>query len=209
MRLFSVSLAIAMSGLALAPAAVEAVTRTPYDTNLLLNGGAELGGASFDGNQVVNIPGWSQNHGFTVVAYGTAGGFPTIGEAGRIGGKDQFFSAGQVDSSSECGQASQTVTIKGRNAAIDAGHVKVVVTGRLGTYLSQPDTAVLYLLPGPDRIYGVTASRTNTNTKLVKISVSTILRPGERWAGLILSASSTVGYCDAYFDNLKLKIVHV
>ena len=127
----------------------------------------------------------------------------------EFGGKTQFFSAGQVDSGSNCGQASQTVTIKGRNAAIDAGHIKVVVTGRMGTYLNQPDTAQVYVLPGPDRVYGVAASRTNTATKLVTFSVSTKLQPGERWVGVSLNSHATIGYCDAYFDNLKLKIVYV
>jgi hypothetical protein len=213
-----VTLAVALAGLAvpLSIGSATAVTPTPFNTNLVQNPGAEAGSASSDGNSGVPIPHWGviSDSKFTVVAYGTSGGFPTTAEGHRIGGGHQFFTTGAFDTVfGECDDANQNIFIKGRGAAIDSGHVKVVLSVRAGTYDSQTDTAHvnLYFGDGTNNPLGGAhvQPQTHTNGRLNLVSVSKILPRHTRQIEVRLWISNAEGYCDAYFDNVRVKLVSV
>jgi len=208
-RLLSVSAALVTALIASMPGSAAAAIRTPWNTQLLRNGGAEAGSAT-DGYHNILVPGWTAYGGFTVVKYGEPGGFPTLAESARINGSKKFFTTGYVQPLSSCNdnEAVQMLTINGRNRAIDSGHVKVVLTGRLGTYGSQTDTAVLDLEIGNQAQF-LEKTRTHTNGELQKVSMSLILKSGERSIAVTMRIFTPEGYCDAYFDNLVLKIVRV
>ena len=164
----------------------------------------------------VPIPHWgtlSQTT-FTVVAYGTPGGFPTVAEGNRIHGQHQFFTTGQWDSVyGECDDANQSIIIHGRNAAIDSGHVKVVLSARLATYDSQSDTANVNLYFGDSTNNSLGGAhvhpQTATNGTFHLVSVSKILPKHTRQIEVRLWASNVPAgtYCDAYFDNISVEIV--
>ena len=216
----TVSLVVAAIAIMLVAAVpVDAATATPYNSNLIKNPGAEQGGASNDGNSGISIPGWEPFGNFTVVAYGSPGGFPTRAEGARIGGQRQFFTTGAYDRIyGQCDTANQFITIRGRNSAIDGGHVKLVLTARMGTYSTQPDTAHVTLsfrdgnneqltTPNSGSLALKPVSRTNGTFKLV--SASRVLPQKARILRVTLSASNTQGYCDAYFDNISVKLVPI
>ena len=118
----------------------------------------------------------------------------------------------------ECDAAIQFITITGRNNAIDSGHVKVVLSARMGTYGTQPDTANVTLsfrdgnnhqLTTPHSGSLALASVTRTNGSFKLVSASRVLPQKARMLRVILSASNTTGYCDAYFDNISVKLVAI
>lgn len=223
-RLLVLATLVAAVGLAWSSAAVGATTRravhpattTPFNTNLIKNGGAEAGSASSDGYSGVAIPGWEvvTDSQFTVVKYGTSA-FPTKHEGNRINGHKQFFTTGQYDSTyGQCDDAFQDVFIKGHNSAVDGHHVKVVLTARLATYLDQTDTAHINLYFGTRNDNSSNGGahvkpQTATYGKFNLVSVSKVLPAQTGEIKVRLWASHTIGYCDAYFDNISLKIVSV
>src|SRR5690242_11481287 len=75
---------------------VSAVT-TPLNTNLVVNPQFEVGAPAPDGLTKVQIRNWqtATNSNATLVAYGTAGGYPSNGESQRIDGKNQFAASGK------------------------------------------------------------------------------------------------------------------
>jgi|NGEPerStandDraft_6_1074524.scaffolds.fasta_scaffold122936_1 hypothetical protein len=215
----TVSLVVAAVAILLMTALpAEAATASPYNTNLVKNPGAEQGPASSDGQSGVAIPGWEPFGNFTVVAYGTAGGFPTAHEGARISGLHKFFTTGAYDTIyGECDSAVQFITIGGHNSAIDSGHVKVVLSARIGTYGSQPDTAHVTLSFRDGNNEQLTTAQSGSlaltpvsATKGVfKLETASKVLPSKaRILRITLSADRTVGYCDAYFDNISIKIVH-
>jgi len=191
-----------------------AVTRTPYNTNLIKNPGFEAGPAS-DGTYDVLVPSWDLSYGDlhnqpTVVAYGTAGGFPTAAEGQRISGGKQFLASG-LGGNYQCGSAGQYVAIRGRNSAIDSGHVVLVLKANMGTYDDQTDTAVAQVEPAGNLPLGngITITATHTNGQLVRRAAALSLPVGTRSFRIDLWAQDTVGYCDAYFDKVSVKLVYV
>jgi len=188
-----------------------AVTRTPYNTNLVKNGNFEAGNPSPDGYTSVVIPGWhSTNSQATVVKYGTALGFPTLAEGQRISGGKQFYASGPRASGTSCAVSYQQRTIRGRNAIIDSAHLAIKLTARVGTYSTQSDTATILVSmvdSNGDEVGSFsTPAKSATNGRLEKVSVSAIVPPHTRSIQIDLFASNTVGYCDAYFDNITIKI---
>lgn len=190
----------------------SATTVTPYNKNLILNPGFELGLAS-DGYHSVSVPGWIVKPNATVVAYGTAGGFPTLAEGHRISGGNQFFTTGwRANYYDYCGRAIQDIFIHGRDTAIDSGRVAVVFSGRLGTYAMQPDTAFLGMstMDGAAGFTGETVLRqTQTNGELFHLSKTVVLKPGTREIRIDLDVEHAAGYCDAYFDRISVKLIRV
>lgn len=189
-----------------------ATTATPYNKNLILNPGFEAGLAS-DGYHSVSVPNWDLSPNATVVAYGTAGGFPTRAEGHRISGSRQFLTSGwRANDNVVCASATQAIFIHGRNTAIDSGRVAVVFSGRLGTYGVQPDTATLAMLSwdgaGESTGAGV-LSQTHTNGQLFRLSNTQVLGPQTRTITIDLYAENAAGYCDAYFDRISVRLIRV
>jgi hypothetical protein len=205
----AVFIAIGLGLFALMPGPVGAVTRTPWNSNLLTNGGAEQGPGTNGYSQGI-VPAWSIENHFLVVSYGSTGGFPGYYESEEINGGNNFFTTGFKTDTGKCGIARQTVTIHGRGAAIDAGHVKVVVRAYLATYDHQLDTAILSVTTGPNSVASKQASRTNTSSSWVRTTVSLMMLEGQRNVTVTLKSAAAAGsYCDAYFDKVSVKIVKV
>lgn len=87
----------------LAPLPAQAVIPSG---NLIVNPGAEAGQGATDASTAVPVPGWAKltsngtnfvtGGNFTAVAYGAAGGFPTVATSTAIGGGANFFAGVRV-----------------------------------------------------------------------------------------------------------------
>ncbi|HYI23382.1 MAG TPA: hypothetical protein VEX62_12205 [Candidatus Limnocylindrales bacterium] len=204
---------LAIIGLSLAFAAGPAasVTRTPYNTNLVKNPGFEAGAAT-SGYQPVAVPNWSTYGNMTVVKYGAPDGFPTLAEGARISGGKKFFTFGTPPgASTTCFVPSiQTFTIRGRGAAIDAGRVQIDFQAYLGTYDSQPDTAVaelyFYDSTGNAATGGFKFTATQTDGRMLLNTGRRLVPSGMRIVRIRLMSTDTQGYCDAYFDRISVKL---
>lgn len=197
-------------------AATDASHATPLNKNLLKNGGAESGRASPDGNEAVPVPGWTVGNGFfTVVKYGTSGGFPTHSQS-QINGRKQFFSAGvgfSSESGQECDGAYQDVNLNGRDAGIDSGHLWYDFKVYMATYGNQIDTANFQV-----DFYSATwgnlgsqntghASATNGQFRYFEFKGNAPVGTRHIEVAIWASHAHQGPYCDAYFDNLSLKLI--
>lgn len=194
----------------------SAAAATPYGTNLLKNPGAEAGAASSNGYATVSIPGWVTYYTPTVVRYGTPGGFPSRAQGSAISGGRNFFAAGLEADHYTCGVTEQWVHLTGRNAAIDSGHVKIVISAYVATFANQSDDAIVGAVAYRKNDYqsGISdvnsAPVTATNGDFVKVKKSMVLPAGTRWILFALREDVHEGdYCDAYFDRTVLKIQRV
>jgi hypothetical protein len=206
---------VGLAALMLSVGPAGAATPTPFNHNLVKNPGAEAGAASSDGQSGVTIPNWegiSDSH-FTVVRYGTAGGFPTAAEGQRIGGGKQFFAAG-VDHFGDCDNISQSIFIIGRNSPIDGHHVKLVLSAWVATYDGQTDNAIVRVNIGDDSNNSlgslVLPTQSATNDTFHHLKSSKLLPSHTRELTVSLQSSTHQGaYCDAYFDKISVKLVQV
>ncbi len=208
---------LALAGLAclaLSASPAMAASPTPYGSNLLSNPGAQSGPASPDGQSPVTIPGWDDTFAnMTVVRYGTSG-FPGTHEGDRIHGGSKFFSSGPYDNGlGTCGDADQTILLKGRGTAIDTGHVKAYLVGRV--YAGGPAVAHLDLyFRNSDNhsvaVNGVTKHVSSTGGSFVSLGGAKVLPKHTRILRIHIWASGvSSGYCKAYFDKLSVVIAHV
>jgi hypothetical protein len=107
-------------------AAPAAAATTPFNTNLVKNGGAENGV-----NNWQNFPPST----FKAKSYGPAGyGNPPKSEGNRIGGGAHYFSGGIYNNAyGTCPYAKQDINLTGIGNQIDSGHVKVVLKAYAAT----------------------------------------------------------------------------
>jgi hypothetical protein len=205
LRIVAIAVMVAALALAFAPVGVDAApSSTPYGVNLLRNPAAEAATAAGGG-----IRGWEAD-GFEQVDYGTPG-FPTVAEGVRIHGGHTFFAGGPKTTG--CGHARQRVPIEGRASAIDQGHVEVDVSVRMATHGGDTDTAVLRLIAynGHAGLGGnISVHATGTNGRFVQRAAQMVLPPQTRFLRVKLGTGDAEGtYCDAYFDNIRVKIKHI
>jgi len=190
---------------AVMPAA--AVTRTPYNTNLIKNPSFEAGSAT-GGYRWIAVPNWQTSGNMTVVKYGAPNGFPTVAEGQRISGGNKFLSMGTPPPGTPpCNAAAtQTIPIRKRNYAIDAGMVEVTFRVYMGTYDSQSDlaTAVLRVNSATTQtdVIGFTVGQTDSG--MVSRSATKRVPFGTRTLTVALFSRDTQGYCDAYFDRVSV-----
>lgn len=180
--------------------------------NLIVNGNAEQGQASPNGYDVVTeIPGWTRQGGFTVVAYGAAD-FPGVQDASAIGGGKSFFAGGPGNAGS---LVSQSIDVTSKRALIDSGKGRATLSGYFGGYGGQEDslsaTAVFLSQSGKRlgalKVGPVTAAERKLATGLLKKSRVGAIPKTTRTIRLTLGASRTSGsYNDGYADNLSLTI---
>lgn len=203
-----------IAGLLLSSAPAGAASPTPYATNLLSNPGAQAGPASSDGQTPVVIPGWDDTFaGMTVVRYGTSG-FPSVHTGNQIGGGTKFFSSGPYDNGlGTCGDTDQAIVLKGRGTAIDTGHIKATLSGRVAA--SGPAVAHLDLyFRNSDNhgvaVNGITRHVSSTGGQFALLGGSKVLPKHTRILRIHIWASGvSSGYCKAFFDKLSVKITHV
>lgn len=181
-----------------------------FGTNLIVNGNAEGGSASPDGNTVVSIPGWTVTGNLTVVPYGISGGFPATSDPGPANRGNNFFAGGPNNAASS---ATQTINLSGGATQIDAGGVTFTLSGYLGGFQTQNDNAVLTVtfLDGGGNTLGtatlgpVLSADRGGATGLLSVLTSGLVPVGTRSAVVVLRATRTNGsYNDGYADNLSL-----
>ena len=194
-------------------APTAAITATPFDTNLIKNGGFEAG-VGGDGTQSTIIPNWLLLYPqvATVVAYGSPGGFPTRAESRRIGGGDNFLSCGPNTSTTGVRQAR---TIIGRDSLIDQGRILLTVKARIATYDGQADYGYIQVGgkstqdPGSHLWNWTSPSITATNGRFKQVLFATIVPAQTRYIDVWLIGVRPDGsgpYCDAYFDKVSMVI---
>jgi hypothetical protein len=213
-------LTLAVAGLLAAIPTAEAAAAhppTPYGVNLVRNPGAEDGHAT-DGESTIPIPHWKVTGGYgTVVRYGTPR-FPSKATSSGIHGGDKFFTCGE---STVEGTIRTRISLIGRGAAIDGGHVTAVLRARIATALSPPDegwvSAEFLTAPGPGGIQllfdTINTAHVIASDDVFKLRTAAKRLPaGTREIdvdlnGLRVGNGDT--YCDAYFDNIELRLKHV
>jgi hypothetical protein len=201
--------AAALAG-AMAFASPVAATSTPFNTNLVKNGGAENGLIHWD-----TFPdGDFQTH-----AYGKAGlGFPSKATSNNIGGGSRFFYAGLYDNAyGTCGDAQEQFTLTGLNSAIDGGHVKVRFRGYAATNGAASMNAHLDLYFRDANNHsvssnGITKTATSTNELYKHYDVTKLLPRNTRILRVHLwadgDATSSSGDCAAFWDKISVVLLH-
>ncbi len=185
--------------------------------NLIVNGDAEAGPASTTGGDyVTDLPGWPNPPAgykrFTVVAYGTSGGFPSKTEAPPNSGNN-FFAGGPA---SGFNASIQTITLPSDwFVAIDAGTATFDLAGYFGSFGSQGDNGklvadfrdagnftILTRVLGP-----VNAVDRSGKTGFVRRATSEAMPKLARTIRISLEMNRTTdggSYNDGYADNLSL-----
>lgn len=205
-------------GLAIGGALVFAVVAGPGPArtsqqagNLLANPGAEDGDGAPDSSAQSEVPSWQTTSTFTAVNYG-APDFPTASQGARAGGGVNFFAGGPGGA---VATASQTVDVSAQAAAIDAGRVGATLSGWLGGFGSQADSAtVAAVFQGGSgaalaraTIGPVTATERNSQTSLLSRTTATLVPAGTRTIRVVLTAKRESGsYNDGYLDNVVLAL---
>ncbi|BBH18458.1 hypothetical protein Back2_27450 [Nocardioides baekrokdamisoli] len=190
-----------------APPALAAVSG-----NLIVNPGAESGECSVNGLQGETLPGWTITNGMpTNVCYGTAGGFPTSTTPGAPSRGNTFFAGGGTGNAT----MEQSVDVSSAATAIDAGGVTYNLSGWLGGWSSQNDTAGVQATflnasgtsVGTAQLAAVTASDRGNTTEFLQRTATAAVPAGTRTVRVdvnyVWSGGSTT---DGYVDNLSLTL---
>ncbi|MEZ4597411.1 MAG: hypothetical protein R3C32_11675 [Chloroflexota bacterium] len=195
---------------ALMASPVSAASSTPYGTNLVRNPGAQDGSSSRSGNGVVSIPRWDTFANMTVVKYGTSG-FPSKSRGNAIDGGSKFFSAGRYSTVyGTCGDAQQTIHLRGRGSLIDDGRIRVHLSGRVAAAGDAVAHFDLYFRDSRNHSVasnGISRSVHGSGSSFRLVSASKTVSARTRILRVHLWADGVEsGYCKAYFDNIKVTI---
>ncbi|MEH1903974.1 MAG: PEP-CTERM sorting domain-containing protein [Nostoc sp.] len=203
-----------------------------FGTNLIVNGDAEQGKGDPIGNAVGAaipfIPGWTTTGSFSVLKYGATGfsftnplgnvvnvtvpGIDVPGPSDR--GLNLFFGGADRASSS----ASQLINISDLASTIDAGQGTFNLSGWLGGYSTDEDSASLNItfLDQANQSLGIasiaspTPTQRNNITGLFLQSTNGSVPVGTRQINVLLNANYVRGRInDAYADNLSLVVTKV
>lgn len=178
--------------------------------NLIINGDAEAGAGSGDGNPPGPLPGWRTLHNLLAVKYGASGGFPEPTSPGPVDRGQNFFAGGPGAQSSS---ASQVIDVSAEATRIDAGDLTARLSGHLGGFSSQGDSATLLAtfkqadgtVLGSVSIGPVTATERDSVTGLLARSAAQLIPAGTRRIDVELNATFVDGsFNDGYADNLSL-----
>lgn len=194
---------------------VSAAAVPVFGSNLIVNGGAEAGPASPDGEEAVPVPGWTTSGPFTVVPYETdpdvVDPFPTVTGPGPDDRGTNFFAGGRTLGDSS---ASQLINVAAAAYLIDSGNVTYDLSGYLGGWLHQEDNAVLTvtfkqgaIVLGSAEIGPVTAGDRENATGLLYRDAAGFVPVGTRQilVTLVMTKDRSEGtYNDGYADNLSL-----
>ncbi|MEH2279691.1 MAG: PEP-CTERM sorting domain-containing protein [Nostoc sp.] len=203
-----------------------------FGTNLIVNGDAEQGQGDPVGNAVgadiPTIPGWTLTGSFSVLKYG-ATGFSFTNPLGNVvnvtvpsidipgpsdRGLNLFFGGADRASSS----ASQLIDISDLASTIDAGQGRFDLSGWLGGYSTDEDSASLNITfldqanqsLGTANITSPTVTQRNNTTGLFLRSTDGSVPVGTRQINVQLNANYARGRVnDAYADNLSLVVTKV
>jgi hypothetical protein len=160
-QLFSIlTAAITIAGLNfLGSKPVHAVS---FNTNLIINGDAELGSAGNNAYDVVTVPGWTTTSNFSVYQYDSDSIFPAFTSPGPVSRGNNFFGGGsathfsdftatfqrisrssdpQANGLASSSIAFQTIDLSSDYDIIDVGDTSFNLSGFLGGYLVKKDAA--------------------------------------------------------------------
>lgn len=180
-----------------------------FGSNLIVNGDAEAGAGSNEGNQVT-VPDWTTTSTFTAVQYGASGGFPSPTDPGPTNRGNNFFAGGPGGALST---AMQTIDVSSGASTIDLGNTKFTLSGFLGGFADQRDNAVLSITfrasndtsLGTASIGPVSNTDRNNLTGLLFRSDDGTVPTGTRLIDVTLTDTRLDGsYNDGYADNLSL-----
>jgi hypothetical protein len=175
--------------------------------NLILNGNAEAAPGSTN-ESPVTTPDWTSTGGASAIQYGLSQ-FPTLSEAPPDPGKNFFF--GGADDA--MGSLTQKIDVSQYSASIDGGQVTYVLSGWLGGYSDQGDSATLTVTfegasgtaVGKGSIGPVTAAQRKDLTKFLEQSSKGPVPTGTRSVLVVLDMVRQEGSSDdGYADNLSL-----
>lgn len=194
-------------------ATAQAPAASAFGHNLLQNGNAEADTGATDPEHVVKPTGWTTTGQFTVVQYGASGGFPDKTTAGPADRGKNFFGGGNEKVST----ATQTVSLASAAQQIDAGTVTYTLSGWLGGYETQGDSAMVTVTfldtAGAKLTSGqigpVTTAERKGKLVLLQRSASGAVPAHARSAQVVITATRTDGaYNDGYSDNISLVLAN-
>jgi alpha-tubulin suppressor-like RCC1 family protein len=188
----------------------RAVSRVVFNSNLIVNSGADAAaGSTSSGGSVVPVPGWTRTGSFTAVQYGS-GAFPSATSPGPPDRGRNFFAGGP---GSTVSTGAQDIDVSSSAADIDAGRVMFNLSGYLGGFSSQNDNATLrasFLSAAgatlSSSVLGpVTAAQRGNVTGLLLRSATGSVPIGTRTVRLVLTMTRLEGTAnDGYADSLSL-----
>ncbi|QMU78340.1 hypothetical protein GXW83_24160 [Streptacidiphilus sp. PB12-B1b] len=179
--------------------------------NLLANPGAEAGEGSGTGYDQTTIPGWQEYGMVTAVKYAAGGGFPTASSPGSPNRGANFFSGGAEGNSS----LTQSVNVSAAASAIDTGTVTANLSGWLGGYATQGDSAQVTATflnaagasLGTGSIGPVSATDRGLATGMLQRSSTVAVPVGTRSISVVVQFTVSTGpYDDGYADDLALTL---
>jgi hypothetical protein len=179
-----------------------------FGRNLIVNPGAEQGGAASAGEPLIRpIPGWTPVGNFNLETYGSNPvALPTASTPGPPNRGARYFSGGPDNASSSVTQDIQVPSEA--FAAIDAGAVRFDLSAWLGGFGSEDDSAALTLRFNSTAIATlgpVRAQDRQSVTSFINRTASGIVPAGTRNIQLTLAMTRVFGvYNDGYADELSL-----
>lgn len=196
----------AMAAVAVLAAAAPAARAAIPQGNLLADPGGEAVPGATDASAIVAPPSWTLTGNLSLVQYG-APDFLTTEDSTRLGGGQNFFAGGPDAATSA---AAQVIDVSAAAAEIDAGKVTATLSGQLGGYASQTDSATVTatFASGPVLQIGpVTPAQRNGITNLLPRSASAAVPAGTRQITVAINALREEGsYNDGYADNVSLEL---
>jgi hypothetical protein len=182
--------------------------------NLLVNGTAEAGAASpGSGQDVVPIPGWTNDGGATVVYYDSDisdGGFPLLTDPGPPQRGLQLFTGGY---NTDTTTLSQTIDVTALAGRVDTGTIHAALSAYLGGFSDQEDNATVEATfvsgfgatLGTSVIGPVTATDRGSASGLLARSQDVAVPAQTRSIVVSMIFERATGtYNDGYADNISL-----
>ncbi|SEM41899.1 alkaline phosphatase family protein [Streptacidiphilus jiangxiensis] len=198
----------ALLGLAGTAPAAHAATSSP---NLILDGSGQNAACSGSGYDETSDPGWTITAGDpNVVCYTNNGGFPGASTPGAQAGNG-YFTGGTRGN----GTLTQTADVSAAATTIDAGTATYNLSGWLGGFGKQNDTAALVATfrsatgtsLGTTQIGPVTATDRKSRTEFLQRTATGTLPAGTRTVRLDLQFTwTTGGTTDGYAQGLSLTV---
>lgn len=188
-----------------------------FNQNLIINGDAESEVGSATGVDIGTVTGFTKTGEFTVTKYGavvSSGAFPALTSPGPVNRGLNFFSGGFTNPS----LGHQRIDVTSVASSIDLGSTRYELSGFLGGFDNQGDSAVLRanFLDDQNAPLGFAAIGAVTNrdrqniTGLLERSTEGLVPVGTRSIEIALALTGNVGqYNDGYADNLSLKLTPV
>jgi hypothetical protein len=186
---------------------------TGSSCNLIVNGDAEAAIGSPDGTPVPTS-GWTSVGEATAIQYG-ASEYPALTDPGPSDRGLNFFAGGQSDPTSSL---AQTINVSQYASSIDTGHVTYALSGWLGGWEDQGDSATLTVTfqdatgraLAAGSIGPVTEADRADVTGLSQRSSNGAVPSGTRTVSVVLSMIRTDGTAnDGYADNLSLLFTEI